>query len=54
MERVYKAYLTLVLTEEFNIMVYKNVPVYFAVTNRHQNVYLELYYEGYVLSLQPK
>ena len=36
MERVYKAYLTLVLTEEFNIMVYKNVPVYFAVTNSYK------------------
>lgn len=36
MEKAYKAYLTLVLTEWFNIMIYKNVSVGFAVTNGHE------------------
>ena len=32
MEKAYKAWVTLVVTEGFNIMVYKNVSVYFIVT----------------------
>ena len=31
MEKAYKAYLALAQTEEFNIMVYKNVSVYISV-----------------------
>ena len=36
MEKSYKAYVTLVLTKRFNIIVNKNVSLYFTITYRYE------------------
>ena len=38
MEKAYKAYLTLDLTEGFHIMVYYNVSVYIKAPNSHETL----------------
>lgn len=38
MEKAYKAYLTLDLTEGFHIMVYNNVSVYIKASNSHETL----------------
>ena len=38
MERAYEVYVTLALTKGFNILIYKNASVYFAVVYSHETL----------------
>ena len=56
MKKASKAYVTLVLTEGFYIIVYKNTSIYLTKANilKRQKIYREFYYESYVYSTRAK